>query len=82
MVGFYRKLVNSKTALRQWSKQIFGNIFQGVKDAEEWLRQRGEEFDTRRDKAAKGNLGEARPGSARALAVECEFGGKNHRSDG
>ena len=47
MVGFHRKLVNRKTALRQWSKQTFGNIFQGVKDAEEGLRQIEEEFDTR-----------------------------------
>ena len=73
MVGFHRKLVNTKMALRQWSRQTFGNIFQGIKEVEELLRKSEEEFDTRWDEIVKGKLGEARAGYARALAVECEF---------
>ena len=73
MVGFHRKLVNLKPILWQWSRQVVGNIFQAVKEAEEVLRQSEKEFNERRDALAKGKLEEARASYARALAMECEF---------
>ena len=73
MHGFFKKLVNNKTKLRQWNSQCFGNISQAVRLAEENLRQYESEFQIRPDVVSKSRLGEARAAFTRALVVEGEF---------
>ncbi|XP_027174437.1 uncharacterized protein LOC113774066 [Coffea eugenioides] len=62
-----------KSKLQDWSRQSFGDIFQAVKDTEENLRQRQEEFDAARDDLSRMKLEEARAKYAHALGVECDY---------
>ena len=56
-----------------WSRQSFGDIFQVVKDIEENLRQRQEEFDAAHDDLSRMKLREALAKYAHALGIECDY---------
>nr|XP_027101056.1 uncharacterized protein LOC113720378 [Coffea arabica] len=73
MPKFYNKLREVKGGLQVWNAQVFGNIFNNVKQAEAMMKQREEDFDTGRDPASRASLEEAKAVYARALAVECEY---------
>ncbi|XP_027118540.1 uncharacterized protein [Coffea arabica] len=73
MPKFYNKLRAVKCCLQAWNVQVFGNIFNKVKEAEAVLKQREARFDNERDSASRAALEEAKSLYARSLAWECEY---------
>ncbi|XP_071917069.1 uncharacterized protein [Coffea arabica] len=73
MPKFHNKLRAVKCCLQAWNVQVFGNIFNKVKEAEAVMKQREERFDNERDSVSRAALEEAKSRYARTLAVECEY---------
>ncbi|XP_071939796.1 uncharacterized protein [Coffea arabica] len=73
MTKFNQKLRAVKGCLRGWNVQVFGNIFNRVREAEVVLKQREEQYDIGRDSGSRAALEEAKAVYARSLAWECEY---------
>ncbi|XP_071909704.1 uncharacterized protein [Coffea arabica] len=73
MTKFNQKLRAVKGCLGGWNVQVFGNIFNRVREAEVVLKQREEQYDIERDSGSRSALEEAKAVYARSLAWECEY---------
>ncbi|XP_071920627.1 uncharacterized protein [Coffea arabica] len=73
MTKFVQKLRAVKGCLRGWNVQVFGNIFNRVREAEVDLKQREAQYDIQRDSGSISALEEAKAIHARSLAWECEY---------
>ncbi|XP_027158457.1 uncharacterized protein LOC113760083 [Coffea eugenioides] len=73
MTKFYHKLRAVKGCLQLWNVQVFGNIFNKVREAEAIMKQREEQFDNGRDTASRAALEEAKAVYARSLTFECKY---------
>ncbi|XP_027151252.1 uncharacterized protein LOC113751439 [Coffea eugenioides] len=73
MVKFFNKLMNVRHHLKQWNREVFGNVTSNVAQAEQELKQREGDYDTHRTDEYKLRLHEARARYNRELAVECAF---------
>ncbi|XP_027157509.1 uncharacterized protein LOC113759136 [Coffea eugenioides] len=60
MVRFYNKLKTVQDKLKQWNREVFGNVSSKVAEAEQELKQRESEYDLIRDEESKIHLHEAR----------------------
>ena len=58
MLGFHRRLMNTKAKLRSWNAQVFRNVFQNLREAKKILQLREQEFHLMRDAALRATLGE------------------------
>ena len=73
MVRFYNKLKSVWDKLKQWNREVFGNVSSKVVEAEQELKQRESEYDLIRDEESTIHLHEARAIYNWALSIECEF---------
>ncbi|XP_071909698.1 uncharacterized protein [Coffea arabica] len=73
MTLFHSKMQSLRTKLREWSKEVFGNIFDGVKRAADTYKLREEEFNSYCDESSQIRLHKARAVYLRELFMECEF---------
>ena len=53
MPKFHNKLRAVKGCLQTWNVQVFGNVFNKVKEAEAVMKQREEHFDKERDSVSR-----------------------------
>ncbi|XP_071909685.1 uncharacterized protein [Coffea arabica] len=60
MVRFYNKLKTIRDKLKQWNREVFGNVSSKVVEAEQELKQRESEYNLIRDEESKIHLHEAR----------------------